>query len=482
MLQQTILTFITRGGIELPTFTHENVHNATQKEIWDWYNSPGAFRRIMPEWEGIRPINAGALRDDEETIFKVSLGPIKQKWIARHHSVIEGESFADRMIKGPFGAWNHHHKFIPGEGGVTTVSDNVEYRLPFHILTGWSAGFTVLPRMRQMFHYRSTKVTKDLKRIQETSDKPRQKVLVSGSTGMIGLQLCAFLEAAGHDVYRLMRRTTKLPPDVNSSKVIRWDDLAGEILEGDMNGFDTVIHLAGAGIGDKRWSKKRKKLIRDSRVIPTENLSKLLVSLDSPPKKLLCSSAVGFYGNRGTEVIDENSEPGNDFLSSICSEWENASKPATEGGINVIHMRTGIVVSPLGGALAKLLFPAMMGAGGPVGGGKQMQSWISLDDEVYAIHHLMMNESCQGAYNLSAPNPVSQKQFAKVLGKVLRRPAFMPLPGFVLKLMFGEMGQKLVLEGQDVRPTRLLESGYEFTHTDLEACLRNCLGRIKLKK
>ena len=151
-------------------------------------------------------------------------------------------------MKGPFGAWNHQHKFIPGKDGVTTVSDNVEYKLPLHIFTGWSAGLTVLPRMRQMFHFRSTRVTKDLLRIQATSDKPRQKVLVSGSTGMIGLQLCAFLEAAGHDVYRLMRKTTKLPPDVNSSNVIRWDDLSGKILEGDMNGFDTVIHLAGAGL------------------------------------------------------------------------------------------------------------------------------------------------------------------------------------------------------------------------------------------
>ena len=306
----------------MPIFTHNAEHQASQKEIWDWYNSPGAFRRIMPEWEGIRPINAGALRDGEETIFKVSLGPIKQKWIARHHSVVEGESFADRMMKGPFGAWNHQHKFIPGKDGVTTVSDNVEYKLPLHIFTGWSAGLTVLPRMRQMFHFRSTRVTKDLLRIQATSDKPRQKVLVSGSTGMIGLQLCAFLEAAGHDVYRLMRKTTKLPPDVNSSNVIRWDDLSGKILEGDMNGFDTVIHLAGAGIGDKRWSKKRKKLIRDSRVIPTQNLSKVLASLDKPPKALLCASAVGFYGNRGDEVLDEQSSRGDDFLSDICSEWE----------------------------------------------------------------------------------------------------------------------------------------------------------------
>ena len=463
----------------MPKFAHQADHEASKKEIWNWYNSKGAFRRIMPEWEGIIPMNAGALENDDETVFKVSLGPIKQKWVAKHHSVIPGEQFADRMMRGPFGAWNHVHKFESVSDNVTTIYDDVEYKLPVHFLTGWSAGITVLPRMRQMFRYRSTRVTNDIKQIQASSELPRQRVLVSGSTGMIGLQLCAFLETAGHEVHRLMRVETKLPPDVNSSQVIRWNDRTGEIIEGDMNGFDTVIHLAGAGIGDKRWSKKRKQFIRDSRVIPTENLSKVLSKLNEPPKSLLCGSAIGFYGNRGTEVLDESSSPGSDYLADVCGQWESASKDAKDSGIRVVYLRTGIVISPLGGALSKLLLPANLGAGGPVGGGKQMQSWVSLDDEVYAIHHLMMNQSSEGAYNLTAPNPVSQKQFAKVLGRVLRRPGFMPLPGFMIKIMFGEMGQKLVLEGQNALPNRLQESGFEFTYSDLESCLRNCLGKIK---
>ena len=463
----------------MPVFAHTAHFKANKKEIWNWYNSDGAFRRIMPEWEGIQPMAAGRLVDGDETIFKVKMGPFRQKWVARHHSVIDGESFADRMIKGPFGAWNHNHKFEAGKNGTTAVVDNVEYKLPLHFFTGWSAGFTVLPRMKQMFEFRSVRVANDLKQIQATADLPRQRILVSGSTGMIGLQLCAFLEAAGHDVHRLLRPGTKLPTDVDSTKIVRWNDLTGEILEGDMNGFDSIIHLAGAGIGDKRWSKKRLKLIRDSRIIPTQNLAKIIANLESPPKKLLCSSAIGFYGNRGTEVLDEESESGDDLLSDLCKDWENASNEAKDSGINVIHLRTGIVMSPLGGALAKLLLPAKFGAGGPVGGGKQMQSWISLDDEIYAIHHLMMKEDSEGVYNLTAPNPVSQKQFAKTLGRVLRRPAFAPLPGFVIKLLFGQMGKKLVLEGQDVRPTRLLESGYEFTHSELETCLRSCLGKIQ---
>ena len=366
----------------MPKFVYQAEHDATKEEIWNWYNSPGAFRRIMPEWEGIIPMNAGALENDDETIFKVGIGPIRQTWVAKHHSVIPGETFADRMMRGPFGAWNHVHRFDSTGAGKTTIYDDVEYKLPLHFLTGWSAGLTVLPRMRQMFKYRSTRVDSDIKQIQATANQPRQKVLVSGSTGMIGLQLCAFLETAGHDVYRLLRPKTKLPADVNSEKVIRWNDLTGDVLEGDMNGFDSVIHLAGAGIGDKRWSKKRKQLIRDSRVIPTENLSRVLASLDKPPKTLLSGSAIGFYGDRGSEVLDEKSKSGSDFLAEICSEWEEASSQAKDAGIRVVNLRTGIVVSPLGGALSKLLLPAKMGGGGPVGGGKQIQSWISLDVSV----------------------------------------------------------------------------------------------------
>ena len=185
------------------------------------------------------------------------------------------------------------------------------------------------------------------------------------------------------------------------------------------------------------------------------------------------------YGNRGTEVLDEESESGDDLLSDLCKDWENASNEAKDSGINVIHLRTGIVMSPLVELSQSYCF-RRSSVLEVVGGGKQMQSWISLDDEIYAIHHLMMEEDSEGVYNLTAPNPVSQKQFAKTLGRVLRRPAFAPLPGFAIKLLFGQMGKKLVLEGQDVRPTRLLESGYEFTHSELETCLGSCLGKFKI--
>lgn len=464
----------------MPTYEHLATYDAPVEDVWNWYNSPGAFRRIMPEWEGIAPIEAGALVNGATTRFKVSLGPVKMMWIARHYDVVSGEVFNDVMEKGPFGKWDHEHRFIGVDSQSSQIRDTVQWKLPFHPLTFWSAPFTVKGRMNQMFAYRTLRVKNDLKRISESADKARHSILVSGSTGLIGLQLCAFLSAAGHQVTRLLRPTTILPPDAKNDDVIRWNDQTGEVIEGDLNGFDTVIHLAGAGIGDKRWSKKRKELVVNSRTTPTKNLATLLSKLENPPSNFLCGSAIGFYGNRQDEILTEDSAPGDNFLAEFCQDWEAAAQPAVDAGIRTVWLRTGLVLTPMGGVLKKLLLPTQLGGGGPVGGGRQYYSWISLDDQIYAIHHLMMTPSCKGVYNLTAPEPVQQKAFAKSLGKVMLRPWFIPVPGFAIRTLFGEMGKALVLDGQRVTPHRLLESGYEFQHTNLTDCFRQCLGKQRL--
>ena len=461
----------------MPTYAHTADYAHPVSAVWSWYDSPGAFRRIMPEWEGITPVQAGALMDGERTKFKVSIGPIKRMWVARHHGVVSGKVFNDVMEKGPFGAWDHEHKFVAKTDSTSSIEDTIQWRLPLHPLTFWTAPFTVKGRMDQMFAFRTARVQNDLERIAAFAHLPRQRILISGSTGLIGLQLCAFLSAAGHSITRLVRPSTQLPSDAQGDDVVVWNDQTGEVVSGDLNGFDTVIHLAGAGIGDKRWSKARKALIESSRTVPTHNLATLLAGLDQPPKAFLCGSAIGFYGNRGDETLNESSSPGSNFLADVCRNWEAAAQPAVDAGIRTVWLRTGLVITPMGGVLQKLLLPAKLGAGGPVGNGRQQYSWISLDDQIYAIHHLMMNDTCEGAFNLTAPEPLPQKRFAKTLGRVLRRPAFAPLPGFVLKIMLGEMAQGLVLDGQRVLPERLEASGYRFQHRDLETCLRQCLGR-----
>ncbi len=462
----------------MPIYEHTATFPYSKDIVWNWHARPGAVRRIMPDWEGIRPVEVGGIKDGAVTSFRMSIGILPQRWVAKHHSYIEGEQFCDDMIKGPFGRWNHVHKFIEMGQTEMQIQDRIDWKLPFHFFTRIGAPIMVMPRVRQMFKHRTRRILADLKRQQMFKDAPRKRVLISGSTGLIGTQLGAFLETDGHDVHRLIRPSTRLHADQDSTKVVKWDDKSGKIIEGSLENFDVIIHLAGAGIGDKRWSKKRKKLIAESREIPTRNLANALANLASPPSLFMCASAVGYYDNRGDEELDENSSTGNGFLAEICRKWEDAAQPAINAGIRTIHMRTGIVTTAAGGMLQQILLPAKLGAMGPIGGGRQWQSWISLDDQIYAMHYLMNHETASGVFNLTAPNPVTQKQFAKVLGKVLRRPAFAPAPGFVMKILFGEMGKSLILDGQKVRPKRLQDLGYTFEHETLEPALRDALGRF----
>ncbi|MDP6223970.1 MAG: TIGR01777 family oxidoreductase [Candidatus Poseidoniaceae archaeon] len=462
----------------MPIYEHTATFPYPRDVVWNWHARPGAVRRIMPDWEGIRPVEVGGIKDGAVTSFRMSIGILPQRWVAKHHSYIEGEQFCDDMIKGPFGRWNHVHKFIETGQTEMQIQDRIDWKLPFHFFTRIGSPIMVMPRVRQMFKHRTRRILADLKRQQMFKDAPRKRILISGSTGLIGTQLGAFLETDGHDVHRLIRPSTRLHADQDSTKVVKWDDKSGKLIEGSLENFDVIIHLAGAGIGDKRWSKKRKKLIAESREIPTKNLANALANLASPPSLFMCASAVGYYDNRGDEELDEKSSTGNGFLAEICRKWEDAAQPAINAGIRTIHMRTGIVTTAAGGMLQQILLPAKLGAMGPIGGGRQWQSWISLDDQIYAMHYLMNHETASGVFNLTAPNPVTQKQFAKVLGKVLRRPAFAPAPGFVMKILFGEMGKSLILDGQKVRPKRLQDLGYTFEHETLEPALRDALGRF----
>ena len=462
----------------MPIYEHTATFPFSRETVWNWHARPGAVRRIMPEWEGIRPLEVGGIKDGAVTTFRMSIGIVPQKWKAKHHSYIEGEQFCDNMIKGPFARWNHTHKFLENGTDEMKIQDTIDWKLPFHFFTRIGAPIMVMPRVHQMFKHRSRRILADLKRQEMFKDAPRKRILISGSTGLIGTQLGAFLETDGHDVHRLLRPSTKLHADQDPAKVVKWNDHTGEILEGSLENFDVVIHLAGAGIGDKRWSKKRKNLIAESREIPGRNLSNALAELSSPPSLFMCASAIGFYDNRGDEDLDETSSIGNGFLAKICKKWEDAMKPASDAGIRTIIMRNGIVTTASGGMLQQILLPAKLGGMGPIGGGRQWQSWISFDDCIYAMHYLMNHEDASGVFNMTSPNPVTQKQYAKTLGKVLRRPAFAPVPGFVMKILFGELGKSLILDGQKVHPKRLLELGFEFEHETLESALRDTLGRF----
>ncbi|HEY7627992.1 MAG TPA: TIGR01777 family oxidoreductase [Ilumatobacteraceae bacterium] len=296
------------------------------------------------------------------------------------------------------------------------------------------------------------------------------RVLIAGASGLIGSALVHRLTADGHTAVPLVRRLAG-PGEV------RWDPHAGLLDPDAVAGCDAVVNLSGAGIGDRRWSAGYKRELLASRLEATGLLANTLATLDHRPAVLISGSAIGWYGSRGDEHLDETSAPGDDFLSTVCQRWEAATAPAERAGVRTVHIRTGIVLSARGGSLKKQLPLFKLGIGGRFGSGRQWQSWISIDDEVAAISHLLTADA-SGPVNLTAPNPVTNAGFTKTLGNVLHRPTFVPIPMFGPKLLFGaELAETLLLSSQRVAPVALSGSGFEFRHPTLDAALRAVLGR-----
>jgi uncharacterized protein (TIGR01777 family) len=296
------------------------------------------------------------------------------------------------------------------------------------------------------------------------------RILVSGASGPIGAALLPSLKGSGWSVVRLVRGLASGRSTDNGQ--VAWDPAAALAPEA-VSGFDAVIHLAGESIFG-RWTAAKKKKIRDSRVMGTSNLARALAQAEQKPKVFVCGSAIGYYGNRGDEALSEQSAGGTGFLAEVCREWEEAAAAAVQAGIRTVHLRTGIVLSPKGGALGAMLMPFKMGLGGRTGDGRQWMSWIDVQDMVGGIHHILKTDQ-QGAVNMVAPKPVRNAEFAKTLAIVLGRPAIIPMPAFAAKLAFGEMGEELLLGSQKVEPGKLLASGYRFRYWELRASLEGLL-------
>jgi uncharacterized protein len=295
------------------------------------------------------------------------------------------------------------------------------------------------------------------------------RILVSGVSGPIGTALLPSLITRGYEITRLVRGAA------TGEEQIAWDP-AKPIAPDMVSGFDAVIHLAGESIVG-RWTKTKKIKIRGSRVAGTTTLAEALAGAQHKPQVFVCSSAIGYYGDRGNELLNERSKPGIGFLADVCREWEAATQAAAKVGIRTVQIRTGIVLSPKGGPLGAMLTPFKMGVGGKIGNGEQWMSWIDVEDMAGGIHHILKSDLLQGPVNMVAPKPVKNTEFTKTLGSVLSRPAILPMPAFAVKLAFGEMGETVLLGSQRVEPSQLVTSGYPFRFTDLKASLENNLGR-----
>jgi len=302
----------------------------------------------------------------------------------------------------------------------------------------------------------------------------QKDILLSGGTGLIGRALRKMLAQEGRDCRLLLRH-----PLHAEAENLSWNPDAGLIEDERLGGFKAVVHLAGEPIAARRWTPEQKQKIRDSRVKGTRLLAERLARCPEKPEVLLCASAIGFYGNRGDEVLTEASDGGSGFLAEVTQEWEAAAQAAKEAGIRVVHARFGIVLSKDGGALAKMLPAFQLGLGGPLGDGSAYMSWISIDDTAAALQHLLSDPEAEGVYNLTAPDPVPNRDFVKAMGKALHRPAFLPAPAFALRGLLGEMGETLLLHSARVLPKRLEAQGFTFRHPELLPALQDLCHRIQ---
>ena len=381
------------------TFVRQLKLPVTAEEAFQWHNRPGALHRLIPPWESVEVVDPGnGITDGSVVQLKQSLGPIKVSWSVKHSDYWENQSFRDTQLTGPFKHWTHLHDFSSDAGG-SLLTDSIEYQLPGAALGKLLGSAMVKDKIAAMFEYRHQTTFDDLSVHSRFADQPTQDVAITGSSGLIGSTLTPLLTTGVHRVVKMVRNS------LNESDPSALD------------GVDAVVHLAGENIAGARWNDAVKQRIRDSRVNGTRILCEALAGMPSPPKVLVCASAIGYYGDRGEEVLTEDSTRGEGFLPEVAQEWEAATEPARQAGIRVVCLRFGVVLSPRGGALARMVLPFKLGMGGRVGGGDQYWSWISIDDACGAIHHALMSDSLAGPVNVVSPHPVTNKEFTQVLGR-----------------------------------------------------------------
>jgi hypothetical protein len=441
--------------------------------VFDWHERPGALERLTPQWGQVEVLHReGGIRDGGVVRLRVSRGPTSFCWELRHRDYAYGREFRDEQTAGPLKSWIHTHRFSPREGGGTRVEDEIEVEPPLG-----SAGATLGPaflrhELGRLFRFRYRRLFTDLARHAVFDGRPRLTVAITGASGLIGQSLTHFLTTGGHRVLALVRDRRRA-----GDGAIYWNPATGEIDREGLAEADAVVHLAGTSIASGRWTGDRMRSIRQSRVQGTELLARTLADMTRRTRVLISMSAVGYYGDRGDEPLDESAAPGSGFLAGVCRDWEGATRAAERADVRVVLLRGGVVLSPAGGALGQMLLPFKVGLGGRLGSGRQYLSWIDLDDFVALILHAIYTDSLSGPVNATAPHPVTNSTFTAALGRALGRPTVLPVPAFAVKTIFGQLGTEALLWGQRVLPAKATKSGFSFFYEGVEESLRFQLGR-----
>jgi uncharacterized protein (TIGR01777 family) len=460
--------------------------------LWAWHTRPGALERLLPPWDRVRVVaRSGGILNGSTVTLSVPFGPIRLRWVSEHRDVDPPHGFADAQTSGPFAHWVHAHVMHEDGPAASVLEDRVTFEGPAGPVGRSIARRAVAARLPALLRYRHETLAADLAAHARVAERARLTVGITGASGLVGTALTHFLTTGGHRVVRFVRGHSRAagsggrPEAVGSRPAARsedgpetvpWDPQTGFPAPDRVPRLDAVIHLAGAGVADRRWTAQRMALIRDSRVQGTATLARALAALPQPPRTLLCASAIGFYGFDGRAPIDETAPKGGGFLASVVDQWEAAADPARAAGLRVAHLRLGLVLTPAGGLLKPLLVVFRSGAGGRVGDGRQGMSWVGLDDVVGAFHHALFDESLAGAINVTAPEPVSNAAFTEALGRAVHRPALVPAPAFGLRLLLGrQMADETALSSGWVQPTRLEVAGYPFRHRRLATALAHYL-------
>ncbi|MBF0413679.1 MAG: TIGR01777 family protein [Desulfamplus sp.] len=493
--------------------------NAPVETVFGWHEKPGAFERLTPPWMKLKNIHKSGKGIDAGTTLNMDIcfANIPFSIKAEHIDYEKNRLFKDRLYGGIFSKWEHTHRFLPlgklasdseqsgicsMNNGISRLEDRIDYALPFHIPDKWHD--LIRAEMYRLFNYRHNVMVNDLDRhrsselqisseLRNGDNTPKSlTILISGASGPVGNALVPFLTTGGHRVIKLVRRTPKNGDEIywnpytrelnleqafkteltasNNSKSADKDRLSSKI--------DVVINLNGYNIGAGKWTEKIKELIIKSRTLSTSLIAEKISSLplNLRPELFISASATGFYGNSGDSCLDENSTSGELFISKVCREWEKCGQQVEECGIRTVFPRIGVVLTPAGGVLERLLPGFMMGLGAKIGSGEQYMSWISIDDLVYALNHIINDKSIHGVVNATSPNPVRNSDFTQILAKAMSRPAPFTLPASLIQMVWGEMGKELLLSSTRVLPKRLINSGFRFSHPTLEQAFRHLIG------
>lgn len=445
-------------------------------EVFAWHERPGAFERLAPPWRKLTVLGReGGIRDGARVSLQTKIGPAWVRWDVEHRDYAEGVRFRDVQLRGPFAQWEHLHRMEPvDDGRACVLTDEIRYRLPFGAVGRFAGSAFVRSELERVFNFRHAVTKADVELLNRHISVRPMQFLIAGASGLVGRALTVFLRTQGHEVVRLVRRPT------TAADEMFWNPARGELDPHALRGVDVIVNLAGEGIAEGRWTPARKEAILRSRVDATRTLVNALGGVKSErqrPFLFVSASATGFYGSRGDEILDEDSSGGRGFLADVCAQWEAEAVRAEELGVRVARLRTGVVLTPSGGALAKLLPVFLAGLGGRIGDGRMWMSWISPDDLVGAIYHTVLDRRCDGAVNAVAPKPVTGAQFAASLGKALRRPAVLPAPATAMRFAFGEMADETLLASARAEPGKLAGAGYVFRHRTIDAALHAMLGR-----